>query len=816
MEKATHIFAALSLSILLTACAGGGADGGAGGGTASNNNNNNDNNDNIDNSLSASDFETEEYQNNLDVIRASSLYARNGTGDGQIVAVLDSPFAINHNDLRNVFLEGYDASDGDTDIDCIVNCSGHGTHVAGIIAGNKNDEVMHGVAYDAQIKPIAIFDNEGRSDVTSAQLINAIDAGSGSDIVVMNNSWGSQAISRVTFGDRELYYERPLGQNFIDTDGTIVNHTMGEALTTAWKNAVNDGTIVVFANGNNALNSDNGIVKVYQNSDLSGYTENISATELFGADNANVASFEGSYAEIESELAGKWLSVVAVDSNNTIASFSNGCSIAKEYCLAAPGVSIHSTLPTDGDTEHGVKHGTSMAAPHVSGALAALKSAFPSMSSEELVTLVLNTADDLGAEGTDEVYGRGMLNLDEASKPQGELLAVSSNNQPLADGILLNDSKVTLSRHFGGVVNDLQIGIKDDYNRTFTASPTQSILKPLAFGLDDYIANLNSQAPQTQQLTPQAKIAFSNDTQSNNSWMNANFASGVSSANITYRAKYRQNDLTLIDSNKGSETHLRFTDIRPAGSDIAQLQTNHQLGKYVSFAPYAAKGAFDTGNDFSELGTDINYNKGQTAINIGFGHLRETNQFMGATTSGAYALQSPTMSRFTDIRVARKLQNHEKDTQQTAFTLYADYTSYQSNVDMAYQNFASVKDLAANQYQIGITGNHILQKDDTLNISLATKLGITDGTLNQSTVDGYDADNNFNNVVKSYDLAPKKRHQQLAMTYQSKIPTLNRDKVRSNLIHNSKFFTTLRMDKNLQNQANLSQIEMVAGIQTKF
>ena len=57
-----------------------------------------------------------------------------------------------------------------------------------------------------------------------------------------------------------------------------------------------------------------------------------------------------------------------------------------------------------------------MAAPHVSAAVAILKQEFPSLTGAQIVDLLLNSATDLGASGTDEVYGVGLLNLDGATK----------------------------------------------------------------------------------------------------------------------------------------------------------------------------------------------------------------------------------------------------------------------------------------------------------------------------------------------------------------------------------------------------------------
>ncbi len=775
--------------------------------------------------LNPTDFETTEYSKNyaLASIKASAIYARGGTGKGQTISILDTPFNTSHADLQNVFVTGFDASSGGTNIHCSGNgCASHGTHIAGIIAANKDDIGMHGVAYEANIKPIAIFSNAGAGDITTAQLANAIYEGSGDDIIAMNNSWGSHTISRVTIeGLGDYYYERPHGQNFVNIDGDIVNHQMMQISVNAWKQAVSDDTIIVFANGNHGLNSATGMVKTYRKSDLSDTAVTMSASALLGAADANIPSFEGNYANIETELAGKWLTVIAVDSNNSIASFSNGCGEAKEFCLAAPGHTIYATSITNTDEQYENKHGTSMAAPHVTGALAALKSLFPSMSSTELVDLMLTTADDLGDEGTDDVYGRGMLNLDEASKPQGDALAVNVNNQALAGNVALSESNISLSHHFGGVINDLSIGIRDNYNRSFTATPAQAMIDPLTFGLDAYIDNLENDADNisTENLNAQTQVTFS--TQNHNAWMNAHYQYGESSAQIAFHADYRIDDLNLL--NKNAE-NLRFTDINPAGTDIAHIKATHQLNDTITLTPYAAKGAFNSGNDvndrdFSELGTDINYDTGKTNIAIGIGHLREYQQFLGAQTSGAYALKNASLSRFTDLHIERNLtpnSDNEAPDNKTKLSIYADYTQYQTDVDMLHHDFVAIENLTANQYQIGFIGKNIKQPDDKLTINLATKFGVTNGVLTQNTVDGYDENGNFNNVTQHYQLATQKRHHQLAVTYQSRLPYLNKNKAQSNIISNSKFFTSVTIDRNLYNQNQLNQTEMMVGISTKF
>ncbi|MCK9255223.1 MAG: S8 family peptidase [Bacteroidales bacterium] len=76
--------------------------------------------------------------------------------------------------------------------------------------------------------------------------------------------------------------------------------------------------------------------------------------------------------------------------------------------LVAPGVAVRSAVGTD---SYAYLQGTSMACPHVSGALLLLAEAFPMASAYELKLALYETAIDLGEEGEDNVYGNGMIDL---------------------------------------------------------------------------------------------------------------------------------------------------------------------------------------------------------------------------------------------------------------------------------------------------------------------------------------------------------------------------------------------------------------------
>ena len=124
----------------------------------------------------------------------------------------------------------------------------------------------------------------------------------------------------------------------------------------------------------------------------------------------------GGYSNIplyEPTLLKKWLVVGAVNSEDKLAYFSNGCGPSKMWCLVAPGRSLQ-LAPRCRRVQCRARSGTSFAAPHVSGALAVIKSAAPSMPMEVVRAVLLTTSRDLGEKGVDDVFGWGIPDVDKA------------------------------------------------------------------------------------------------------------------------------------------------------------------------------------------------------------------------------------------------------------------------------------------------------------------------------------------------------------------------------------------------------------------
>ncbi|MEU1664418.1 S8 family serine peptidase [Streptomyces sparsogenes] len=88
-----------------------------------------------------------------------------GAGEGVTAYVIDTGVRISHKDFGGRATSGFDAIDNDDDAD---DGNGHGTHVAGTIAGTE-----HGVAKKAKIVAVRVLDDQGSG--TTEQVVAGID-----------------------------------------------------------------------------------------------------------------------------------------------------------------------------------------------------------------------------------------------------------------------------------------------------------------------------------------------------------------------------------------------------------------------------------------------------------------------------------------------------------------------------------------------------------------------------------------------------------------------------------------------------------------
>lgn len=292
---------------------------------------------------------------NLQLINAPALWSMGIKGKGVVVAIVDSGVDYTHPDLYPSYRGGSNSwfdTHGESDIP--VDYQGHGTHVLGTMVGKSV-----GIAPDAKWIAVKIFNrNKSGSDFhgyLGLQWVLSQAQASPNTRFVVNNSWGSI--------DPGCYESANM-------------RTVLKALRAA-------GILPIFSAGNSGPNP----------------STDVSPANLPEA-----------------------FSVGAIDNNGNLAGFSSrgpsSCNGGIFPKVTAPGVGIFSTFPNTPYDKYGYAtlEGTSMAAPHVTGGLALLLSAFPNLTVAEQEAALLNTVVDLGPVGPDNSFGYGRIDLLQAYK----------------------------------------------------------------------------------------------------------------------------------------------------------------------------------------------------------------------------------------------------------------------------------------------------------------------------------------------------------------------------------------------------------------
>lgn len=290
--------------------------------------------------------------------QAAEAWAAGNTGFGSVfVGVIDEGIMRLHEDLTvNVFVNQFDPVDGvdndgngyvddihGWDFDSNNNSTydgtqdDHGTHVAGTIGATGNGVGVVGMNWQVTMIPAKFL---GRRGGTTANAIKAVDyltdlkTRHGFKIVASNNSWGGGGFS----------------QGLLD--------------------AINRGgdadILFVAAAGNGG-------------------------SDGVGDNNDTTASYPSNYQCIANGSYDCVVAVAAITSGGAKSGFSNYGSATVD--LGAPGSAIYSTLPGKGNSSrYGSYSGTSMATPHVTGAVALYAAGHLNATAAQIRSAILGSA----------------------------------------------------------------------------------------------------------------------------------------------------------------------------------------------------------------------------------------------------------------------------------------------------------------------------------------------------------------------------------------------------------------------------------------
>lgn len=129
----------------------------------------------------------------LDHVKAKTAWASGINGTGVKIAVADTGIDMSHGDLQYAGGKSFVTDtkpDGSEDLS-IQDYHGHGTHVSGIINAKNNGAGITGVAPNASLYVLKVFNKNGEG--TTSEVLSAIDWSLANDMDILNLSLGSQS-----------------------------------------------------------------------------------------------------------------------------------------------------------------------------------------------------------------------------------------------------------------------------------------------------------------------------------------------------------------------------------------------------------------------------------------------------------------------------------------------------------------------------------------------------------------------------------------------------------------------------------------------
>lgn len=433
-------------------------------------------------------------EENIDIIGGDTVrglfdsFHQRLTGKGIKVGVIDTGIDYNHPDLKRSYKGGRDLVDGDDDpmesesMNRAITL--HGTHVAGIIAGNGR---INGVAPDADVIAYRALGPGGSG--TTEQVIAAIEEAIKDKVDVLNLSLGNSingpdlpislalnkavekgivavtssgnsgpnlwtvgspgtAAKAISVGASTPPLKIPylliegLEENIrleplqgsvdwkLDRSYPIVFGGLGEAKDlkdVAGKIAlIERGEITFTEKAKNALKAGAKAVIIYNNMNGS-FIGNLE--EEVDIPVAAITKKEGSKVKKLSAELSLYARTNIIEEKDLLADFSSRGPVTSTWEIkpdvVAPGVAIKSTVPGG----YLALQGTSMAAPHVAGASALIKQAHPEWTPEQIKAALMNTAEPI-VNLTDRPYrtyeqGAGRIQIEKAIKTESLVLPAS-------------------------------------------------------------------------------------------------------------------------------------------------------------------------------------------------------------------------------------------------------------------------------------------------------------------------------------------------------------------------------------------------------
>lgn len=418
------------------------------------------------------------------------------------------------------------------------------------------------------------YSNPNRDHISSVGLDNLLAATkTGAKVNIINNSYGSPVLS----DDWETVYGKNYEHLKYETGSTEIKQQNGQVISTEkakivttnvyiprYQEFINNGALVIKSTGN---------------------------------DGKKIASTEAALPLVAPDLEKGFLSVTAYDQRKGFEQKTqNACGeLTKNWCVTAPEIfEVYGLSNTKN-----LWSGTSTAAAYVSGLAAKIKSRYDWFTNIDLKNTLITTADDMGEEGVDAVWGNGLVNETRSLKGYGRFDNIITLNVDGVKRAYYFDNDISGS---GGVIKKGKDILVVNGNNTYTGNTTiaegewvangHSLSKhiiregaSLTIGDQYPTIQLNSIDNQGTLSVSQSNLKINGDFNSSNGLVEQAIGTNIS---VTGTANLNNATWSLIGTKKGYVTKQGQTEIllnakHISGKDQFQfLVANASLGELIN------------------------------------------------------------------------------------------------------------------------------------------------------------------------------------------------------------------------------------------
>lgn len=369
-----------------------------------------------DESLPAPKGDGREIAENLLMVNADQVWEQGYTGQEVLIAIIDTGVSLTHADLQGRFWDGgaeypnhgYDFYSHDNDP---TDEGGHGTHVAGTICGTGVSGTQTGVAPDAKIMALKVFDSNELTDETVWVEAMQFAVEHGADVLNMS-----------------------LGQPLPDANVKLMARQ-------ACDNTLAAGVVAAVCAGN--VQQMQSIIPIPYNIYSPGDCPPpyLHPEQMVNAGGTScvvcvgAVDFNGNLAGFSSLGPSVWTDVAQYNDYPYSPGSSTAIGLIRPD-VCAPGVNIKS-LDYSNNTGYTLKNGTSMATPCVAGTIALMLSKEPELTPAQIDEILERTAvgtrrgnhkdNSFGAGCIDALAAVNAVNYDAVSEADSEQLLVYPN-----------------------------------------------------------------------------------------------------------------------------------------------------------------------------------------------------------------------------------------------------------------------------------------------------------------------------------------------------------------------------------------------------